>query len=273
TGTRWDVEQAGKGSPAPSTGGSKPAGDPALSPVTAGPKSTPTENQAAAGVEALYSLSLTVGKGFAEKLEEARAQLSHSLPDGNLARILELGLDALLTDARRRRRAERIQDRRAGAPGEEASTTQEERPRPQARRKKRSVPNTAAERLRFAAPTDAPAEAPAAAGKKPRLDAPAPRVASPADAPFSARAPTAPPRPSDHTNTKRSRHITAEVRRRVWARDESRCTYVDGQGRRCGSRWFVQIDHVQPFARGGDNTVTNLRLLCGAHNRQRQATS
>ena len=110
TGTRWDGEQAGKGSPAPSTGGSKPAGDPALSPTTASPKSTPTEDQAAGGAEALYSLSLTVGKEFAEKLEEARAQLSHSLPDGDLASILELGLDALLTDARRR--AERIQDRR-----------------------------------------------------------------------------------------------------------------------------------------------------------------
>ena len=65
---------------------------------------------------AIYRLSLTVGKEFAEKLETARAHLSHSIPDGDLARILELGLDALLADKRRSRCAERVQDRKLTKP-------------------------------------------------------------------------------------------------------------------------------------------------------------
>jgi 5-methylcytosine-specific restriction endonuclease McrA len=29
----------------------------------------------------------------------------------------------------------------------------------------------------------------------------------------------------------------------------------------------LQIDHVKPAARGGANTIDNLRLLCAYHNR------
>jgi 5-methylcytosine-specific restriction endonuclease McrA len=37
--------------------------------------------------------------------------------------------------------------------------------------------------------------------------------------------------------------------------------------KRCNSTWGLQIDHIEPFARGGRNTTNNLRLLCGKHNR------
>jgi len=212
TGIASSAAQAAKGAHPAATSGAKPGGGAARTEVPFDPSPAPPEVQSAPGAEALYSLSLTVGKGFAEKLQEARAELSHSLPDGDLARILELGLDALLADARRRRRAERIRDRGADAP-----------------------------------------------------DAPAP---APDETPAAPTNPT-PPRPGPASKPKRSRHIPAEVRRRVWARDQGRCTYLDAKGRRCGSRWFLQIDHVQPFARGGDNTVSNLRLFCAAHNRWR----
>jgi 5-methylcytosine-specific restriction endonuclease McrA len=29
----------------------------------------------------------------------------------------------------------------------------------------------------------------------------------------------------------------------------------------------LQIDHIQPVARGGANTIDNLRVLCAYHNR------
>jgi hypothetical protein len=67
----------------------------------------------------------------------------------------------------------------------------------------------------------------------------------------------------------RSRHIPRSVRDKVYARDKGRCTYVSAGGRRCGSSWDLQIDHIVPFARGGDNSPANLRLLCGKHNRGR----
>ena len=60
--------------------------------------------------------------------------------------------------------------------------------------------------------------------------------------------------------------IQAEVRRRVWARDEGRCTFTAADGTRCGGRWKLELDHVRPRALGGPDTVENLRLRCRAHN-------
>jgi 5-methylcytosine-specific restriction endonuclease McrA len=66
----------------------------------------------------------------------------------------------------------------------------------------------------------------------------------------------------------RSRHIPQKVRDKVFTRDEGRCTYVSPGGRRCPSTWDLEIDHIVPFARGGDSSESNLRLLCSRHNRQ-----
>ena len=64
-----------------------------------------------------------------------------------------------------------------------------------------------------------------------------------------------------------SRYIPRKVRDEVHVRDKGRCTYVSPGGRRCGATHDLQIDHKVPFARGGDNSPSNLRLLCGKHNR------
>ncbi len=64
-----------------------------------------------------------------------------------------------------------------------------------------------------------------------------------------------------------SRYIPRKVRDEVYARDRGRCSFVSPGGRRCGSTWDLQIDHKVPFARGGDDSPENLRLLCGKHNR------
>jgi 5-methylcytosine-specific restriction endonuclease McrA len=62
-------------------------------------------------------------------------------------------------------------------------------------------------------------------------------------------------------------HVPAELRDAVWIRDEGRCTFVGADGRRCGSRWWLEMDHIVPVARGGPTTLENVRLLCGRHNR------
>src|SRR5262249_29538275 len=59
----------------------------------------------------------------------------------------------------------------------------------------------------------------------------------------------------------------AAVKRAVYLRDRGRCTYVSKDGRRCGSRRFVEFDHVLGRAVGGAFTVGNVRLRCGPHNR------
>ena len=69
---------------------------------------------------------------------------------------------------------------------------------------------------------------------------------------------------------RRSRYIPAAVRRAVWRRDGGCCSYVDPHsGRRCGSRFLLELDHVVPFALGGSAEPANLRLRCSAHHRFR----
>jgi 5-methylcytosine-specific restriction endonuclease McrA len=62
-------------------------------------------------------------------------------------------------------------------------------------------------------------------------------------------------------------HIPNETQREIAARDELRCTYVGEGGHRCEARAFLQMHHEHPWARGGEETPGNLRLLCASHNK------
>jgi len=64
----------------------------------------------------------------------------------------------------------------------------------------------------------------------------------------------------------RARHVPAQVRRAVWKRDRGQCTFVAESGHRCATRRYLELDHIEPLARGGEATVENLRLRCRAHN-------
>jgi 5-methylcytosine-specific restriction endonuclease McrA len=61
--------------------------------------------------------------------------------------------------------------------------------------------------------------------------------------------------------------IPAKTRRLVWIRAEGKCQFVDFEsGKRCGSRYFLETDHIKPVALGGSNDPENLMLLCRGHN-------
>lgn len=138
------------------------------------------------------SLELTVSVAFKDKLEEAQSLMRHQNPRGDVATVLERGLDLLI---------EQLQKQRS-------------------------------------------------------TDSPAPRK----------RKPTR--KKSRGKKTQNSRHIPADVRREVIARDGAQCTFVSANGQRCPERGFIQLHHVQPHALGGPPTVENLRVLCGPHNRR-----
>jgi 5-methylcytosine-specific restriction endonuclease McrA len=65
---------------------------------------------------------------------------------------------------------------------------------------------------------------------------------------------------------KHSRYIPRPIRKAVWVRDKGMCTFTSETGRKCGSRYRAQCDHIIPWALGGPTTVENLRLLCFHHN-------
>lgn len=81
--------------------------------------------------------------------------------------------------------------------------------------------------------------------------------------------PRRPPQRAESDRAKPTRHVPAAVRREVLARDEGRCTYVAPDGTKCASRHDLEIDHIEPWARGGAHAPSNLRVLCATHNRRR----
>ncbi len=63
---------------------------------------------------------------------------------------------------------------------------------------------------------------------------------------------------------KASRHISNNVKRIVWQRDEGKCVA-------CGSNEFLEFDHIVPVSKGGSNTERNCQLLCEPCNRKKAA--
>jgi hypothetical protein len=55
--------------------------------------------------------------------------------------------------------------------------------------------------------------------------------------------------------TRRSRHISREVRQRVWQRFGGRCA-------ECAATDYLEFDHIVPVAKGGSNSDQNVQLLC-----------
>jgi hypothetical protein len=73
------------------------------------------------------------------------------------------------------------------------------------------------------------------------------------------------PRPAAR-DSKDPRAIPVEVRRQVWKRDAGRCSWTGPDGKRCDSRWQLELDHIVPPLFGGRSNIANLRLRCRAHN-------
>jgi hypothetical protein len=61
-------------------------------------------------------------------------------------------------------------------------------------------------------------------------------------------------------------YVPADVKRAVHERDGEQCTFTSETGVRCTERGYLEFDHVDPRAHGGQPTVDNVRILCRAHN-------
>jgi hypothetical protein len=71
-------------------------------------------------------------------------------------------------------------------------------------------------------------------------------------------------RPGRHSQN--PRYVPAAVRSAVWQRDGGQCTFVSASGHRCECRTRLELDHIDPVARGGQASVSGVRLMCRAHN-------
>lgn len=128
-----------------------------------------------------FALQVTIDRSTRDKLQRAQELLSHCLPSGDVAAVIERALDALI---------EKLEKRKLAA-------------------------------------TEKPREA---------------------------------------RQSARRRHIPARVKRGVWKRDQGQCTFVSDTGHRCRERKFLEYDHVEPVALGGQATEEGMRLRCRGHN-------
>jgi hypothetical protein len=65
----------------------------------------------------------------------------------------------------------------------------------------------------------------------------------------------------------KSRVATPAMRRYIIDRDKT-WTYTHN-GKRCGSKAFLEVDHIVSYASGGKTELENLTLLCRAHNQHK----
>ena len=184
--------------PTPSTLPTSVAQPPATSPKVMASATTKPRQALEPLSESRYRLQLNVTAAMREKLELARALLSHSVPSGDFAELLERALDELLAKTQKRRFAQTKSPQRA---------------------KQSSSVGTRKSRVVLS------------------------------------------------RNAMQREHVPNATRREVLARDGLRCTFVSEDGCRCMASSFLQIHHEQPWAKGGESSVGNLRLLCAAHNR------
>ena len=63
-----------------------------------------------------------------------------------------------------------------------------------------------------------------------------------------------------------SRHVPDAIKRAVYERDKGRCTFVGTNGKRCEQQSFLELDHLDGFARRAEHRVTRLTLRCFWHN-------
>ncbi len=193
-----------------------------------------------------------------EKLEAARALVSHSLPDATLADIVERALDVLLE----RERARRFAVRQQRGPKERRAPQGEGTPSGQ-----RRTPTRRAESPSSDSESEGETRRGLAAGADGKGETRR-RLAAGADGKGEARRRLAAGADSDGDGEAQRgpRYIEAGVRRKLVERDGERCTWTDERGRRCSETHFLQIDHIEPHCLGGPRDLSNLRLLCSAHN-------
>ena len=63
-----------------------------------------------------------------------------------------------------------------------------------------------------------------------------------------------------------SRAIPRKIKHAVLSRDKSQCTFVSETGHRCTEKRFLELHHINPYARGGTHSIKNICLMCKAHN-------
>jgi hypothetical protein len=186
-----------------------------------------------------YGVHFTADGEFRELLERVRGLAGHRLPNGDLMTVLKRGLEAYERELTKERFSLGRKHRRGqGArPASSASSAS-------------SAPT---------APSASPAPTVLFEDGLPASNLPKPEVSTPEPSNLGTKPTPNPPL---------KRRCPAAVARAVFLRDGQQCSYISPDGRWCSARRCLELDHIAPFAVGGESTLENLRLRCRAHNQR-----
>jgi hypothetical protein len=249
-----------------------------------------------------YRVQFTADQAFVDLLSEARDLLWHQLPDGDLASVQRLALEALVARLRRRKYAA-TQEQAQASSASPAPVPARHPPSDAPARRDAASPTAPAPARRNDSTPTAPVPASDASSGEASAGSPgaAESVAWTPDAALArshdaAPAPPSPSLPGDSAPARcnaeapamtaltpgdlRARvpsssaqasvprpHVPAAVRREVWQREGACCTFVDERGVRCRATAALEFHHEHAHALGGPSTPGNLTLRCRAHNR------
>jgi hypothetical protein len=186
-----------------------------------------------------YKVQFTATDEYVRLVDEAKALLSHAVPNVTLEELQMRAMRALVAELKKKKYAV-VDSSPARGQSSEPSEIRERHATvapPRTASRTRSEPIDASERT----------------VERPDADRPEQAVGQDFEQPH------AHPR-------RRGRHIPAGVRRAVFERDGNRCTYVEANGTRCAETHRLEFHHLKPFAHGGDHRASNLTLRCAAHN-------
>jgi len=175
-----------------------------------------------------YGVHFTADGEFCELLDRVRGLAGHRLPSGDLMTVLKRGLEAYERELEKERFAVGRQTPRSRNAG--------------AMSRAPSAPEVRSAGL--------------IADELPKVASPKPELTKSA------------PRRLGRSLKRKRRHYSSVVVRAVYLRDGEQCSFVSPDGRRCCSRQRLELDHIEPVAVGGADTIENLRLLCRAHNQR-----
>jgi hypothetical protein len=197
-----------------------------------------------------YKVQFTASEEYVQLLQQAKDLASHALPSGSIEQLQLQAMRLLVAELKKRRCAAVNKPRTATtAPRQRASEAE-------APRQRDTGDSGPPERSQRNTQDSEPRQRDTAEAKPSRqLDG---------KADLSRQRGEADPEPS--SSPRQRRHVPAPVQRMVWSRDGSRCTYVDGRGKRCRETGFIELHHLHPEALGGPPTAENLTLRCKAHN-------
>jgi hypothetical protein len=247
-------------------GSATPAGQPARSaakdtdpeslwtsktPVAPPPRVEPRRDEVDPLTGELSRLSTTVTRRFLAKLKTARSGLSHAIPGATTEQVLEAALDLLLEKQARARGLVK-KPRSAAATAAPSVTTP---PSPASSKDRQNQARCQGQRQGQGQGQGQGRDRGRESAKPPVADSPRTLLAPSLDA-------AAP----NHRRTGPREAIPSAVKRAVWERDEGRCSWPLDGGGVCGSTHRLELDHIHPWARDGEPTVANLRVICKAHN-------